>query len=235
MPDDPSVPIRWPYARRASLPPPTRREGVALPSLGGGWTLVAAPGLDFEAGAGNLEGAFGRGGVLRSGDVVLRPYRRGGLVRHVNRSTYAGLRRFQSEFEVHARLWELGFPTVEPLGYAFRRRGLGYQGVYLTRHADATPWPRSWEQGDDVLHRIGTLLGALAALRLWAPDLNATNLLLDPEGGLLALDWDRAAFDARGDLLAAYAGRLRRSLRRLGAPENLWPEVERAIFQPESR
>ncbi len=156
---------------------------------------------------------------MRLGDVVFRPYRRGGLFRHLNERTYRTHLRFAAEHAVHRGLWEAGFPTVEPLGYAWRPTGWGVEGVLLTRLAEGEAWPRCWDLG---IARQAELLGALRALcewGLWSPDLNATNILLPPQGGVLLLDWDRAGFQpGSSDLWPRYRNRLLRSLHKLGAP-----------------
>jgi len=221
IPIPPPLPTAWPYAPRPAQGPLERREGVALPGLTGAWRLEAVPGLDLALDPGApLSGAFGRGGVLRAGAVVLRPYRRGGLLRHLNPDRYLGEGRFRREFQVHQALWEAGLPTVEPLGFAHRGQGWGTQGVFLTRFQAGTPWPRAWDRAD-LLPQVRALLEALCAWGLHAPDLNATNFLLPPEGPLLALDWDGARWRPGRDLMPRYRARLARSLRKLGAPEAL--------------
>ena len=205
----PPLPRSWPYPPRETSEPPERREGVALPGLAGLWNLEAVPGLDLSGEGSGLAGAFGRGGVLRAGSVVLRPYRRGGLLRHVNANLYAGPDRFRQEFQVHRALWDAGLPTVEPLGWAHRGRLWGSEGVFLSRFAEGTPWPRSWEQPRG-LEQVRQLLEALCAWGLFAPDLNATNLLFGPGGELLALDWDGARWAPGPGLMAHYREHLSR-------------------------
>jgi hypothetical protein len=216
----PPLPASWPYAPRPAPAPPERREGIELPGLPGTWQLEAVPGLRLGPAEPAMGRAFGRGGVFRAGDAVLRPYRRGGLVRHVNAAVYLTPARFLQEFQVHRALWSAGLPTVEPLGWACRRRLWGWEGVYLTRFAEGTPWPRAWDSPQAV-PGLRTLLGALCAWGLQAPDLNATNVLVLPGDGILALDWDRAAWTGRTDLAERYRERLLRSLAKLGAPEAL--------------
>lgn len=216
LPTIPPLPSSWPFPMRAPGEAPLLRKGLAIPGEGGGWTLLAPPDLDLEGEAAGLSGAFGRGGVRRLGDVVLRPYRRGGLVRHLNARIYASSARFAQEFLVHRALWLAGFPTVEPLGYAVRRRAWGVEGLFLTRQAACEPWPRRWDAQDAAV-RLRPLIGALCAWGLFAPDLNATNVMIRPDGELLLLDWDRAAWGGR-DLLARYRDRLARSLAKLEAP-----------------
>jgi hypothetical protein len=92
--------------------------------------------------------------------------------------------------------------------------------VFLTRYAQALPWPRAWRE-PGVLPQLRTLLEALCAWGLFAPDLNATNVMVEPSGAILTLDWDRARWVSDENLMARYRERLLRSLLKLGAP----PEI----------
>lgn len=220
----PPLPEEWPYQHRRLLEETASSAGQALPGLEDTWQVHLKQGLILDHPVEPLGGAFGRGGVLRAGDVVLRPYRRGGLLRHLNRRTYASSRRFAQEFAVHASLWAAGFPTVEPLGYAWRRHRLGVEGVFLSAWVDAVPWPRRWDLSDRVLPELHRAIRALCAWGLWAPDLNATNVLVHP-GGILLLDWDRAVFQPAPVPFERYRARMVRSLARLDAPA----EVQAAL------
>ena len=226
----PPLPPDWPYPPGHSLPPLGCRLNLDLPGLGGGWRLCTPGGMVPTGDPIPLTGAFGRGGILRVGDVVFRPYRRGGLLRHLNERTYRTHLRFAAEHAVHRGLWEAGFPTVEPLGYAWRPTGWGVEGVLLTRLAQGEAWPRCWELG---ISRQADLLRALRSLcdwGLWSPDLNATNILLPPQGGVVLLDWDRAGFQpGSSNLWARYRNRLQRSLQKLGAPKAALQLIESAL------
>lgn len=197
--------------------------------MGGGWTLHLRRPLGFEEGRDADPLAFGRGGVQRIGEVVLRPYRRGGLVRHLNERLYLSPARFARELTVHQALWLAGFPTVEPLGYGFRSRGWGVEGVYLTRYEPAASWPQCWDRRAEVVPQVVQLLKVLVRWGLFAPDLNATNFLVTDDGRVLALDWDRADWDRREDLLPRYQARLDRSLRKLGAPEAVLAQLATSL------
>lgn len=215
----PPLPATWPYEPGQPLRPLGCRTNLDLPGLGGGWRVCTPGGQRISGDAVPLEGAFGRGGILRVGDLVMRPYRRGGLLRHLNDRTYRTHLRFAAEHAVHRGLWEAGFPTVEPLGYAWRPKGLGVEGVLFTRLAEGEAWPRRWDLSSERAADIRLAIEALCEWGLWSPDLNATNILLPPAGGALVLDWDRAQFEPEGtDLAARYRRRLERSLRKLGAP-----------------
>lgn len=169
-----------------------------------------------------LQGAYGRGGVFRVGNTVVRPYRRGGLLGKVIQRRYAGTGRFQAETDMHRALWEAGFPTVKPLGYAWRRHlPWGVEGAYFTEAASGRSWPQGWIGEEASLRQLWTRIEELCAWGVWSPDLNATNVLVQADGALLLLDWDRACWDSSPDLLGRYKERLVRSLRKLSAPEHL--------------
>jgi hypothetical protein len=215
----PPLPATWPFEPGTPLRPLGCRLNRELPGLGGGWRICTPGAIEPSGEAVPLAGAFGRGGVIRAGDMVLRPYRRGGLLRHLNERTYRTHLRFAAEHAIHRGLWEAGFPTVEPLGYAWRPTRFGVEGVLFTRMAEGDSWPHRWDLSAERAEAIQQALACLCEWGLWSPDLNATNVLLPPAGGALFLDWDRAGFTASDvDLMPRYRARLERSLRKLGAP-----------------
>ena len=221
----PSLPEAWPYQPRTALPALEIREGVDIPGCGGGWTLEGRD-LELNGQGGMMDDAFGRGGVRRLGDVVLRPYRRGGWMAKVNGRVYASAARFRHELAIHRALWEAGFPTVEPLAFAWRRAGLGIEGLYFTRFADAKPWPSDWSA--PLMGELVEAIVALSDFGLYAPDLNATNVMRGA-GGLVLLDWDRAAWTS-GPLLPRYHARLKRSLAKLDAPMELRAALDQGFL-----
>jgi hypothetical protein len=225
----PSLPAAWPYPPRGDGAAGTCRAGAALSGLGGGWSLYLRGSFPLEGAASGTPLRFGRGGIQRLGDLVLRPYRRGGLLRHLNERIYLSPARFVQEYDLHRALWQAGFPTVEPLGYGFRRCLWGVEGIYLTRFAEASPWPECWDRSREVIPQVARLVEALAAWGILAPDLNATNLLVALDGGVLALDWDRSRFTQARDLRGRYRERLLRSLRKLGAPVAVAAALEVAL------
>jgi hypothetical protein len=199
-----------------SIHPPTCLfiDGCELPGLGGGWRLCCQERLGPSACGGIsiqdssfpsllsglewtlLEGAFGRGGLVQAGSYILRPYRRGGFLRHFNKGTFLSHKRFSDEFEIHSFLRTAGFPTVKPIGYAYRRRFWGFEGVFITRMEESIPWPKTWGDADSpsLVAQVAGLLKALSKHFVLAADLNATNFIVTPSRQVLALDWDGAAY-----------------------------------------
>ncbi|HKL49877.1 MAG TPA: 3-deoxy-D-manno-octulosonic acid kinase, partial [Wenzhouxiangellaceae bacterium] len=168
------------------------------------------------------------------GQAVLRVYHRGGMVRHLSRSSYvytgAARTRPFAEWRVNRRLRDAGLPVPEPLAAAFERHGPFYTGALLTRRIpDAEPLPKAARrmESEDWKH-LGQMLGRAAGAGLRHPDLNANNILMDSGGKFWLLDFDRAwiadnAFDP-GPMI----GRLQRSMRKLGIAHDeaaLWQAV----------
>ncbi len=206
------------------VPALTLREDVDIPGFGAGWSLLASGELPTGEGLAPMPGAFGRGGVSRWGDLVVRPYRRGGLLRHVNERTYPSPERFQGELAIHRALWGAGLPTVAPVGCAWRRLGWGFEGVFLSTWVEGRPWPRHWEGASWEV--VAGFMSALSSWGCWIPDFNATNVHLGADGTVRILDFDRGAFVIRGNLEARYRSRMVRSLTKLGAPEALRAQAE---------
>lgn len=168
----------------------------------------------------------GRGKALAidspAGPAVLRRYRRGGLVRHVNRDRYlfgsVDTARPFVEWRVTARLFDNGLPVPRPLAAMLERSGAFYRAALLTeRIAGARPLPDlATGMTADDWRQVGQMLARFAEAGLRHPDINANNVVGDGQGRFWLLDFDRArlvdgAFEA-GPML----GRLQRSLAKLG-------------------
>jgi 3-deoxy-D-manno-octulosonic acid kinase len=160
---------------------------------------------------------------------VVRPYRRGGLVRHLLRSHYpffgAERTRVFREFRLLDALHRCGFPVPRPVAGVYRRRGPWYAAVLITeelagflplsRRLAESPAPAAplWAQIGETLRRFHD-----AGVR--HADLNAHNVLVDDAGRCRVIDFDRGRFDPRAPLSVRereqVLGRLERSLRKLG-------------------
>lgn len=174
----------------------------------------------------------GRGGVgafsLRADlSVVLRPYRRGGLVARVNATRYLGLRaRPFAELCAAARLIACGVPTPEVLGAAVLWDAPGlYRGALVTREVWGAANLWHYLQTQPPAARAPACAAAAATLRqLFAAeavhaDLNLQNFLIRrPPHGLEAwiIDLDRLRFaPITPRLRRAAFERICRSMRRL--------------------
>jgi 3-deoxy-D-manno-octulosonic acid kinase len=154
---------------------------------------------------------------------VLRHYRRGGLAARVLDDTYlwtgeANTRSFV-EFRLLQQMWAWQLPVPRPVAAAYRRSGRFYRADLITeelptrrtladalRHAPVTPG--HWQA-------IGACIGRFHARGVQHADLNANNVLLDEDGAVFLLDFDRGRIRERGPWEAEVLERLRRSLRKV--------------------
>lgn len=186
-------------------------------------------------------GGRGRLAVLPAaplGEVVVRPYRRGGLpARFVERTYLLGDRAYH-EAEITERLRRSEVPVPEPLAAVQSDHGVGYRAALVTRRVTgADPAPellrelagseddegrRATRDDDrlrDALRRMGRSTGTLHAAGGIHADLNGHNFLL-PRGrdDAVILDFDQARVvggEVPGLLVRMNLRRLRRSLAKL--------------------
>lgn len=178
--------------------------------------------------------AGGRGGtvVVRAADrdVVVRPYRRGGLPARLLRDTYLGCRaRPFRELRVTEALRRRGAPVVEVYAASTQWLVPGcYRGWLMTRYMSGAQTLWEWASGsasaadrDAVLQRVGRAIRQLHDSGARHPDLNLNNILLcaapgaDQAPAVLLIDFDRAPLPRGGRGPAADLARLARSARKL--------------------
>lgn len=200
-----------------------------------------APGVSRSEGgaAGAGRGTVYHLPVGKLGQAVLRPYRRGGLIRHlVDRRYFFGNRAFD-ELVLTERLRRRGLPVPEPLGAVRRSCSPGYRAALVTRRIPGVrPLPALLQDGsrdpEELLAEAGRTVGRLHAEGAWHADLNAFNCLADPTGGEVhVLDFDRGRSfedEVPGFFARMNRKRLRDSLEDLGleAAIEAWPAFESA-------
>ncbi len=167
----------------------------------------------------------GRGGVFRVssslGPVILRPYRRGGMAARVSRDRFiwAGRDKVRSvcEFRLLARLHAAGLPVPRPVAGGWRRHGLNYTADLMTAFLKGTASLADTLVGGrrdvDLARAVAACIARFHAFGAWHADLNAHNVLIDGEGTVSLIDFDRGRLrqpDPRWQ--QANLQRLRRSL-----------------------
>jgi 3-deoxy-D-manno-octulosonic acid kinase len=170
--------------------------------------------------------AMGRGAVyfIRHGaGMVLRHYRRGGLVARVSRDRFVWRgeqeTRAFSEWQLTYHLHRAGLPVPAPVAARYRHEGMTYSADLITERI-----PNSESLAERLRTRSLSILGWIAIgrcirsfhdLGVCHADLNAHNLLLTADGGVFLIDFDRGRLMKPGMWCDGNLVRLRRSLEKV--------------------
>ncbi|MGE0142124.1 MAG: lipopolysaccharide kinase InaA family protein [Planctomycetota bacterium] len=176
----------------------------------------------------------GRGSVVRARigatDLVLRDYRRGGMLRHMLPDIFPSPRRAFLELLVHAELQRRGVPVVRPIAALARRVPLGYRLRIATElFPGAKTLPRfcidSPQSRGRAVRAAGAAVRKAFAAGLHHRDLHPDNVLVaslaDGSLDVRLIDFDRARLVAdlptpvREAMLVRFARWLRRHARDL--------------------
>ncbi|HOD48480.1 MAG TPA: lipopolysaccharide kinase InaA family protein [Candidatus Hydrogenedentes bacterium] len=181
------------------------------------------------------DNASGRGTVYRfplpRGSALVREYRRGGLLRYVNRDAYLTNRPL-AELRIVDYLWRQDFPVPEPLGICWWRRCGLLRGRIATMALDALHLQDCLLTGSEpssaTLKKIGETIRRMHDLGVWHADLQVRNILVSG-GRPFLIDFDKAR---KTKHLSSYARaanlfRLRRSFEK----NYLDPKAYEMIFE----
>lgn len=135
------------------------------------------------------------------GTVLVREYRKGGILRFVRGRRFFGGWRPLMELVLHRRLQAAQVPVTEAVGCVVLRGLLGWRGFLLTREVPQSVDLEAWSYGvplatglsrQEVLRRAGRAVRRLHDEGVSHPDLHLKNLLLTRDGRVLVLDLDKA-------------------------------------------
>ena len=169
----------------------------------------------------------GRGTVLffnhDQRDLVLKRYHRGGLIGRFVKSSYVfcGLNRTRMwrEFQLLASMRELGLPVPRPVAVrCIRSSLLSYQGELI---AEKIPNARTLAEilcsenlPEKTWESIGLIIRRFHQHAVEHADLNACNILINGNGQVFLIDFDKSVLHDKRDhtWCQANLSRLRRSL-----------------------
>lgn len=213
---------------------PLGPEVKRLAAAGGAMLYDASRAGNFEAdwfspgwwrARGAVAGAaVGRGSAIfvRQGErqLVLRHYRRGGLVARFGRDRYwfhdEDRTRPFAEWSLTWHLHRAGLPVPVPIAARYVREGRWYRGDLITeRIPGAVSLAARLAQGSLLIATwvaIGRCVRRFHAAGVCHPDLNAHNVLLDDVGRVYLVDFDRGSLRKAGMWRDANLVRLYRSL-----------------------
>lgn len=198
---------------------------------------------EFWAARGSLrEVAGGRGSVcfIRPDEIsshpdaeswVLRHYRRGGLAAKVlsDRYLWLGAERTRCfrEWRLLAELHRRGLPVPAPVAAKYERAGISYRADLITVQLPAaqtlTQLLAQGSLSSPQWHDIGRTIARFHAQGVQHADLNANNILLDADGAVYILDFDRGRLRERGAWEKQVLARLHRSLEKVTASNPAHP------------
>lgn len=133
-------------------------------------------------------------------DLVLRHYRRGGMVRSISEKSYVwqGLQKTRAwrEFDVLCSLAQLGLPSPRPYACQVKRKGLLYNATLITHYLDGLTLAErmcSAKLSHEHWYAIGHCISQFHVAGVNHADLNAHNILFDDAGLVSVIDFDRAS------------------------------------------
>ena len=168
------------------------------------------------------------------GPVVVKHYRRGGVLAQFNQTRYLrwSKPRCQLEFEQMAAARRLGISAPEPIAFAWRGN-LTYRAWLVTRQIRdhqtlAQVSTLSPERIPVVMPALKIQFARLSDHALWHVDLHPGNVLVDGSDRLYLVDFDKARTfrGPRQKLNAAYRRRWQRAVEKYDLPAALLAAFE---------
>ena len=179
--------------------------------------------------------------------LVLRHYRRGGLVGRFFRDGYLfrslEASRSWREWRLLAELRRRGLPVPRPVAAAVQRAGLYYQADLVTELIPETQTLaellKETRLTPDGWQALGKCLRDFHRAGVFHADLNASNILIGPGQQIFLIDFDRGAVRATGRWQQRTLRRLKRSLRKFHQREKTfhfseldWDRLREGYAQP---
>ncbi len=157
---------------------------------------------------------------------VLRHYRRGGLIAKLIKQSYwwlgAEKTRAWDEFKVMQYLANHHFPVPMPLAAMYVRRGFFYKAALLTetipQAKTLVEYLKPLEERDypDLAWKVAQCIHQMHHLNVNHADLNAFNILVDHQGHIYMIDFDKAKVEtSSGQWCLDNINRLERHLQKV--------------------
>jgi hypothetical protein len=144
----------------------------------------------------------GRGGVtlldIKGGHIACRKYIHGGLLRAITGDIFFSAKRAMEELEILQYLKEKDFPVVQPYGLIIREnfvtKSLYILTVFEEKAADLLEVlsASTGKQRFRIIKMLAQIMWHMETLGVYHPDLHLNNALVNAEGTLTFLDFDRA-------------------------------------------
>jgi 3-deoxy-D-manno-octulosonic acid kinase len=175
----------------------------------------------------NINTGRGHAWFIRDDDreYVLRHYCRGGLLAKINHDYYlwSGLSRTRAwrEWDLLARMTELGLPVPQPFAAQVVRTGFVYRADLITcRIPQVQPLSECLQEAalnPETWQTIGRTLRRFHEHAVYHADLNAHNILIDNSSQVYVIDFDKGCIAPGNRWKESNLQRLKRSLQKLDA------------------
>jgi 3-deoxy-D-manno-octulosonic acid kinase len=173
--------------------------------------------------------------------LVLRHYRRGGLIARLSEDGYwwSGEDRVRAfaEWRLLQYLEQRGLRVPKPVAAFYRRTGMTYRCDLITqRIVSAHSLSAALAQGpvpESTWRAIGAAIARLHSHGVDHADLNAHNILLDDNQSISVIDFDRGRLRAPGRWTSGNLRRLERSLSKVSMslpPDRFTPDAWQAML-----
>jgi 3-deoxy-D-manno-octulosonic acid kinase len=173
--------------------------------------------------------------------LVLRHYRRGGLIARLSEDRYwwSGEDRVRAfaEWRLLQYLAQRGLRVPKPVAAFYRRAGMTYRCDLITqRIVSAQSLSAALAPGpvpESTWRAIGAAIARLHSHGVDHADLNAHNILLDDNQSISVIDFDRGRLRAPGQWTLGNLQRLKRSLSKISMslpPNRFTPDAWQAVL-----
>jgi 3-deoxy-D-manno-octulosonic acid kinase len=173
--------------------------------------------------------------------LVLRHYRRGGLIARLSEDRYwwSGEDRVRAfaEWRLLHYLAQRGLRVPKPVAAFYRRAGMTYRCDLITqRIVSAQSLSAALAPGpvpESTWRAIGAAIARLHSHGVDHADLNAHNILLDDNQSISVIDFDRGRLRAPGQWTLGNLQRLKRSLSKISMslpPGRFTPDAWQAVL-----
>ncbi len=173
------------------------------------------------------------------GDVIIKKYKRGGLVRFFNNETYLNLGniRCKTEYQQMDHAYQLGIQVPKVVAYAYTG-GLFYKGWLITEKIQNQQTLASLSMTDltraqSASVALLTQISKLMDNHILHPDLHPGNVLVTDKDEVFIIDFDKATkhSGSRKKLASRYLKRWKRAVTKYNLPGILSGILEKELTQ----
>ena len=172
------------------------------------------------------------------GPLAVKPFARGGMIRHLNRNRYIHWphSRSEREFRWLETVRRIGIAAPEPVAFAIRGRVSGQCWLIMKALAEHCSLIQAAQYGrlDDGLRiQVADQIRILMTHGIWHRDLHPGNVLVDRKNDPHIIDFDKACYTYnRRRLKKRYRQRWERAIVKHGLPAELAPIMTLAAAGP---